>query len=245
MKTLGDKVKENMGIDFGKPIEREEEINQSTKDYWKNVMESKKIEYPLPKAEVLLEYFSHYAQEILNVTNRKFSMDENNRWVIEGLCVYFSQDSRFSHINTINENSLGKGLLLIGECGTGKTLISKTIHKMFLKVPKRAFGYVNSNNVVKEYDKKGEDGILKYMTGEWYFDDFGSEDKGKFYGKEQEIFKSILEARYDLFIDKGIKTYLSTNLDPAAMKKRYGDRVYSRINEMFNIIIIGGEDRRK
>ena len=140
MKTLGDRLKEQYGIKVELKDDNPEQ-SKETREYWDKVMQPQQEEYPFPKAENLFKYFPLQAQQILSVTGAKFIMDGNNRWVIEGLCVYFANDERFEQIKTLNENDVNKGLLLIGNCGLGKTLIAKTMHKLFTKVPKHAYGY--------------------------------------------------------------------------------------------------------
>jgi DNA replication protein DnaC len=46
----------------------------------------------------------------------------------------------------------------------------------------------------------------------------------------------ILLSRYDLFISKGIPTHLTTNLSASEIEEKYGNRVRSRMREMFNLV---------
>jgi DNA replication protein DnaC len=41
------------------------------------------------------------------------------------------------------------------------------------------------------------------------------------------------------------RTMVTTNLTPEQMKEKYGERVYSRMREMFNVIPIAGSDLRQ
>ena len=230
---------------IGKLIENGETGLVKDKKYWDNVYESEEDLFPLPKAEVLLHHFSKQAQKLLDITSKKFQMDKDNRWIIEAMCLYFSKDERFKQVNILNKSSFKKGIMMVGNCGTGKSLISRTMHRMFLRVPKREFGYASAIDIVLAYDQLGDAGIVKYFRGEWRIDDVGTEEIGKFYGKEVEVLKTVFEKRYNLFIETGKRTFINTNLDPIAMEKRYGDRFDSRKDEMFNIMAVSGKDRRK
>ena len=46
----------------------------------------------------------------------------------------------------------------------------------------------------------------------------------------------ILLSRYDLFIQKGILTHITTNLSASELESMYGSRVRSRMREMFNLV---------
>ena len=46
----------------------------------------------------------------------------------------------------------------------------------------------------------------------------------------------ILLSRYDLFVSKGIPTHLTTNLSASEIEDKYGNRVRSRMREMFNLV---------
>jgi hypothetical protein len=44
----------------------------------------------------------------------------------------------------------------------------------------------------------------------------------------------ILLSRYDLFISKKIQTHITTNLSASEIEAQYGNRVRSRMRELFN-----------
>jgi len=46
----------------------------------------------------------------------------------------------------------------------------------------------------------------------------------------------ILLSRYDMFIQKGILTHITTNLSAPELESMYGSRVRSRMREMFNLV---------
>ena len=46
----------------------------------------------------------------------------------------------------------------------------------------------------------------------------------------------ILLSRYDIFTAKKIQTHITTNLSASEIETQYGNRVRSRMREMFNLI---------
>lgn len=46
----------------------------------------------------------------------------------------------------------------------------------------------------------------------------------------------VLLSRYDLFVSQGILTHVTTNLSAPEIEQRFGNRVRSRMREMFNVV---------
>jgi hypothetical protein len=165
--------------------------------------------------------------------------DDDNHF-IGTLISYFAKNKRFYDSRIIqNTKSLSKGLLIIGNCGVGKTLTMNAFSRcnQILGYCGNNFKVTTCNNVVRRYDAKGQMAIDAFMEQSWYFDDFGLEDEGMNFGKKSDVMKLVIEERSDLFNRSGVKTHMSTNLVPDEIKERYGVRVYDRLFEMFNIII--------
>ena len=57
----------------------------------------------------------------------------------------------------------------------------------------------------------------------------------------------ILLSRYDLFLSNRIKTHATTNLNAKELEERYGNRVRSRMRELFNLVGFSSDsvDKRK
>lgn len=202
------------------------------------------------------------------------SNNSEGRKLARTLCAYFLQKEGFYKsplLNNISNPNLNKGLMIIGSYGTGKTSILKTFYQIFANANnhpitvidkngtsqflgryKLGFGYFTANDVVKQFeaivDHPEKEAFWKrYSTGIKYFDDIMTENTASNYGKT-EVFKDILEMRYS----NSAKTLISLNyigssvsdtLDGMAVK--YGERVYDRLVEMFNIIELKGESLRK
>ena len=79
------------------------------------------------------------------------------------------------------------------------------------------------------------------------FDDLGTETTSKYFGNDCNVMAEILLTRYDLFKEKGIITHLTTNLSATEIESQYGNRLRSRMREMFNLFGYeeSSEDKRK
>lgn len=129
---------------------------------------------------------------------------------------------------------------------------------------KLSFGFYTSNAVVHEYesinraDKESDKEYKlhlftkKHHYGFRYYDDIMSERTASNYGK-LELFKELFEERYsnrsktmislNYHADKDGIINLETTLEMYATK--YGERLYDRFFEMFNIIELKGDSLRK
>jgi len=239
MGRISDIIKSNMKMDLEKT---KRVLTDKEREYWKEV----KKERPRPADcfdyENVKRGFKFYTKSSL--TKYNYQIDDANKNIINLLCIYFSKDDELMMRN-FPQYSTRKGLLIAGNCGTGKTMLLNLFKHVVKNLSSQAFRMTSTNAVVREYDESGSQALKTYLKHRWMFDDFGSENMGKHYGKDEEVFKTIIEERYNLFLNTGEPTYLTTNLTISQIKKRYGDRVASRINEMFNVILMGGHDRRK
>jgi DNA replication protein DnaC len=191
---------------------------------------------------------SHYSyKEIIVWLEKKgielygnhFKILEIDYPIIYKLIAYFLKDETTCFQYNIN---LNKGILLSGPVGCGKTsllnlmkFLTPTEHKFFLK-PCRDISF--------EFIQDGYEIIHKYSKGKLYqsepkticFDDLGTENNLKYYGNECNVMAEILLSRYDIFTSKKIQTHITTNLSATEIENIYGNRVRSRMREMFNLI---------
>jgi DNA replication protein DnaC len=152
-----------------------------------------------------------------------------------------------------------KGLLLVGSIGVGKTAIMRIMQKLF-KDSKSAFRWVNSYDLCDMVEESSVSEIKeiygKSFLMDLYIDDIGiGNGTLQKYGNRINIISEVLIERYELFVESGIKTHLSSNLPTRIDKKKYpnvqtledlyGNRITDRINEMCENIIWKGESLRK
>lgn len=201
------------------------------------------------KAKQLYQLLIKEANIFFQERNRVFEIDENNDWFFWLICCYFSQDVNFKKFEQIKNQTggeLNKWLFIYGSVGTGKSTTFKILQetaKKYNLFKLYWFISIRTNQVVSDYNINGDISLQKWLKGNVYFDDLGTERVASHFGKE-DIFARILEERYNLFIDKRKKTFITSNLTLLEVKKRYGDRVHDRFFEMFNIIELTGESRR-
>ncbi len=162
-----------------------------------------------------------------------------------------------------------KGLLIVGNFGTGKSSIFKTFYQLFFESNSRiiniklkdnsflhqykfGFAYHSSNQIVKDFEgyTSPEERKLfwkKICKGTRYIDDLTTEKEASNFGRFN-IFEDILEMRYD----QNSITFASMNYSGESIEstldylaQKYGERVYDRLFEMFNFIELKGKSFRK
>lgn len=159
------------------------------------------------------------------------------------MLIYFYRD-------TENAEKLGidlrKGLMLSGPIGCGKTSLM-TLMRFFL-APKEKHIMKSTRDITFEFIQDGYPVINKYgraafhtIGGEqvpkiYCFDDLGVESNIKYYGNDTNVMAEILLSRYDMFIRHHMLTHITTNLTAAEIENTYGNRVRSRMREMFNLL---------
>ncbi len=137
-------------------------------------------------------------------------------------------------INWLSDNQ-GKGLLLYGTCGRGKTFISKyVIPPILLKYQRKVVSFYDAT----EANRKLDEVLSKHIIA---IDDIGVEDKSVVYGSKRNAFDEIM----DSVEKKGKLIIITTNLTSAELLEKYGERVMSRIIGNCKRVLFNGKDLRK
>lgn len=209
-----------------------------------------------------------YQQKVREAYHRipNFHLTDSVKSVLKLLCLYFTCDPRFE-VKGQHElgipYSLNKGLLLFGPIGCGKT----SLMRLFQNNPRQPYWVQTANQMSKRFSEQGYEGITLYMTDNISnrhrdgkvgvcFDDLGTEPTVvKYFGNEANVMVDILLARYDKFqrgMLPGAMTHLTTNLPttstlqsdgtvPLSLEQCYGNRVRSRMRELFNPIYFSSD----
>ena len=172
--------------------------------------------------------------------------------IYRALTQYFARSEEFEKTDIIqNIPKLKKGLLIIGDYGCGKTSMLRAfqmVGKALLPETILWFPSVSCNALVMEFeamdssDKSAKKHFFKkYNKADvMYFDDFGTESNASNFGIKN-LMKDILEERYA----NKKRTFLTSNLSLEEIKEKYGDRIFDRLQEMFNIIQMPGDSFRR
>lgn len=232
------------------------ENNKSVQDYFKEINTPK--EMPQPKEMTKEWLWKQFVFFFYRITGKKFIQNDETLENIKPLIYYFIGDfdefKKCKNVSPLSEPSLSKGLLIIGDYGSGKTSVMQALEKSLQKTNvsfKRytAHQIVDLYDAMKdEYDRENFEN--KTQAGTRHFDDLLTEKVASNYGKV-DIFQLILEKRYD----NNARTYITMNFDDEFPKdiekgldqlaRRYGNRVYDRIFAMFNIVVFKGKSFRK
>ena len=143
---------------------------------------------------------------------------------------------------------LKKGVLLTGPVGCGKTSLMTLVNFFFPK--EKQFQIKAARETGFEFEREGYKTINKYSqvsvhTSVFCFDDLGIEQPQKYFGNECNVMAEILLSRYDLFVSKEILTHATTNLSATELESKYGNRLRSRMREMFNLVAFDKNSRDK
>ena len=172
-----------------------------------------------------------------------FKIEDENKLPVELLLEYFSNNPEFEK----KGYSLKKGIMLYGKLGVGKS----TLMRLLARNDKLNYNSVNCREISLGYEKDGVNSIWQYIEKEsnrsmgYCFDDLGVESDKPNYGIMANVMADVLLLRYEHGAPF-YRTHVATNLTADQLKARYGDRLFSRFKEMFNVISFPKEatDRR-
>ena len=144
-----------------------------------------------------------------------------------------------------------KGLFLCGNSGTGKTRRIKWMADAF------EIRFITARKLCSllmecRYEDEREDALnclpcrwseIPPHFGDLVIDDLGTEPDGQvLYGTQVSVLVDGICRRYEMF--PRWKTHFTSNLTEGQIRARYGERVWSRLQEMCVFITLAGNDRR-
>ena len=184
-----------------------------------------------------------------------FKILEEDKPLIKNVLAYFLKDEYTCKQENI---ALGKGILLSGPVGCGKTSLMRLM-KYFINHQQAIYIVKPCREVSFEFIKDGYEIINRYSRNSFTrsgqteiprhfcFDDLGTENNLKYFGNECNVMAEVLLSRYDLFVSRKLITHITTNLTASEIEKLYGNRVRSRMRELCNLIAFPAQvgDKRK
>jgi hypothetical protein len=201
--------------------------------------------------------------EYKNIFKREFIETKESKDLLYTILCYFFKDDRFFNSPCLiipkgTNPSFDKGLLIMGNCGVGKTSVLLALEQVFnnhlIFNPKTHFKSIQALELVNDFEKlknaeEREDFFNKHHKGFRFYDDVKSEDDASNFGKVNLV-KKILFLRNA----KGSKTIISCNYHPSFPNNfekgldefgiRYDQRIYDRLHSDFNFIEARGKSLR-
>ena len=129
----------------------------------------------------------------------------------------------------------GRGLFLYGNCGRGKSLLCRYVLPAILL---RYCRKVVTVYDIQELNRDIDTALRKHLLS---LDDVGTEEVSVKYGERRLAFAEVMDAAEK----SGKLVIVSTNLNEAELRERYGDRVLDRIRSTtLRIKFVGHSLRR-
>ena len=157
----------------------------------------------------------------------KYSCGENNHaeWI----------EKNYRPIVEWMTDNKGKGLLITGSCGLGKTLIAKHILPLLIRDScRRVINIFTAQELNTKIDE-----ILKLHT--IYIDDIGTESVSKIYGNVRSTFSELCDAAEQ----RGKLLMITTNLTASELEEKYGERTLDRLRAITKFVAFSGKSLRK
>lgn len=129
----------------------------------------------------------------------------------------------------------GKGLLCIGNCGRGKTLIcGKVIPVLFSACCRKMVSCYDAQQMNANIDAVKQKHII-------CIDDIGTESLSVKYGEKRMTFPELVDEAEK----KGKLLIITTNLSLSEIKEKYGERTLDRLRAITTPVVFKGESLRK
>lgn len=192
--------------------------------------------------------------------HREFTVDEHNKKVIRFLLYYFNNCKLAEDVFPDRGYKLHKNIMLQGGLGVGKTMLMQCFSEYLRRIKSPRFFYnlsvtqmVNYYTIHNNLDRYTfhEEGSTGFMPrpDNICLNDVGLNDDKVFYGMNTAVLTDdFLLARNDIWAGWGKFAHITTNLDDAALIKRFSSKDnYGRLVDRFktyNVIPLTGTSRR-
>ena len=197
-------------------------------------------------------------QDLMLREFRQFDVDDHNKNVLKFLTFYFNGCLEAESIFPDEGYKIHKNLLLIGEPGTGKTMLMQ-VFADYLRLTGNVnqFQNISATQLMNYY--KINSHIDKFTFNELAhperfegspfnvcLNDLGLQTENqKSYGTIlTQVTDEFLFARYEIYQQTGKRYHITSNLSVKDLKERFEDRLVDRFKS-FNVIELRGGSRRK
>lgn len=222
--------------------------NKHTRIAFEQIRAENRARVESEKAELIAkwdykQFFKKMRVECWNRTGKDLIFNAVTERLIKTVCYRLSGDAKYE---TELGYSFGKGLILRGSVGLGKTFIFDLVKDN----PVCSVQMITMHEIIAEVIEKGDYKGARFASyGLVYFDDVGTEYFGdnaiKRYGTEINWFKTFIETVYSKDKTQLRRIVFSTNDNADTMEKKYGFRVRDRLAEMFDVLDLHGESMRR
>ena len=164
--------------------------------------------------------------------------EELKEMFIKAFKYYDRTIDKYEHLSSYDEiidwmvDTKGRGLMLMGECGLGKSTILNFV------IP--AIFRTKTNKVLKSIPAKELAAVERNVAPFIIIDDLGTESIKNDYGTKIDAVADAIS-----YAEDSSKTLLiTTNLSPQGLKTRYDERTLDRLRKC-KVVIIKGKSFRK
>lgn len=201
-----------MNVDFNQIIQRFER--------GEDLFLADKVRIRIPNAEQRLRGGLDYF-----VKRYTFGKESHAKWI----------EKNYRPIVDWMSDNEGRGLLITGGCGLGKTLIAKHILPLLLQDScKKIVSIFSAQELNTKIDE-----ILKLHI--ICIDDVGTEELAKIFGNVRCAFSEL----YDAAEQKGKLLIITTNLTANELEAKYGERTIDRLKAITKFVPFTGKSLRK
>lgn len=174
-------------------------------------------------------------REILRLTDAKRYLWASLRYFLEQQGTKALWLPEYEEVSAWLGNNGGKGLLLCGNCGMGKTILGMyVIPSVILALTGKVVKCYNMDEMNRNADEVKRKRFV-------YLDDIGTESPYMEFGNKRAVFAEIM----DNAEKNGNLVIASTNLNRQKLTEMYGDRVIDRIRSTMRVIPFNGKSMRK
>lgn len=187
-----------------------------------------------------------------------FVIDKNNRFIFENLVKWVNGDTTMQALNpndkSLKSGNLKAGLYIGGPIGTGKTMCLNIIKAYAEVVGSRiligcdnyarrlSWNNTFAHDIVRMYQQKGNISEIEQRRI-LCIQNLGEEqDKTTYMGNSSYVIREMIERRGEDY-DKLLLVTSNLPMNTLLVEK-YGDRVFSRLQQMCNYFELKGKDRR-